>query len=90
MLEMNVIVSGNVQGVGFRRAVKSQAESVGVVGFVRNLENGSVEICAQGQKEHLDQLLELIKKHFSAKYLQDMKITFCAPQIQFKDFRIER
>ena len=89
MLEMNAIVSGNVQGVGFRASVKSLAESVGVVGFVRNLENGSVEICAQGQKENLDQLLELIKKQFSDKYLQAMKIVFCTPQRQFKEFCIE-
>lgn len=48
--EIHLIVSGRVQGVGFRSLVKWYAEQYQVKGFVRNLEDGRVEICAQGER----------------------------------------
>ena len=43
------IVSGKVQGVGFRMSTRSQAKLLGVCGTVRNLSNGNVEIIAAGE-----------------------------------------
>lgn len=66
--ELLAIATGNVQGVGFRATAKSIANKLRVTGFARNLPNGSVEICAQGEKTELDQFLNLLHKAFpSAK-----------------------
>jgi len=52
------IVSGLVQGVGFRYFVLRRARERDVVGFVRNLPDGRVEVMAEGIRESLDSLRE--------------------------------
>ena len=42
------LVSGRVQGVGFRYFARQRADRLGVAGFARNLPNGSVEVVAEG------------------------------------------
>lgn len=50
------LVSGRVQGVGFRRFVEKQARFYRVSGCVRNLKDGRVEFLAQGEEEALREL----------------------------------
>jgi acylphosphatase len=47
-MEIRLIVSGEVQGVGFRYFVREAARSLGVRGWTRNLPDGSVELEAEG------------------------------------------
>lgn len=49
-VEMRIIYTGNVQGVGFRWTAKRVSCGFEVVGFVRNLPDGSVELLGQGKK----------------------------------------
>ena len=51
-----MIVSGRVQGVGYRAFAIRSAAALGLVGFVRNLPDGTVEVYAEGAKESLEQL----------------------------------
>jgi acylphosphatase len=50
------LVTGRVQGVGFRYFVEEEATSVGVTGWVRNLADGRVEVLAAGDDAQLGQL----------------------------------
>ena len=50
------IVRGRVQGVGFRWYVQQAANAIGVKGFTRNLDDGSVEVYAIGSVEQLSDL----------------------------------
>ena len=52
---LHAIVSGRVQGVGFRYWVKEEAEALGLKGWVRNLRDGSVEVEAEGEEDALFQ-----------------------------------
>ncbi|MCX8586910.1 MULTISPECIES: acylphosphatase [unclassified Gilliamella] len=54
---IKIIVSGSVQGVGFRFFTYQQAVKIGLVGYVKNLENGAVEIIAQGNNQQISQLI---------------------------------
>jgi acylphosphatase len=54
---IKVQVEGKVQGVYFRASTAKKATSLGLLGWVRNLENGRVELLAQGTPEALEQLL---------------------------------
>ncbi len=58
MKQAKIIVSGKVQGVGFRYYTRKKAEQLGVRGYVRNLKNGNVEIIAVGKAEPVDALIE--------------------------------
>lgn len=57
-VRLNVRVSGWVQGVGFRWTVLSVAEPRGLLGYAENLENGDVEIVAEGDRAACQQLLD--------------------------------
>lgn len=54
MKTMHAFVSGVVQKVGFRTFVKSEADSLGLKGFVMNAPDGRVEVRAQGDPESLE------------------------------------
>lgn len=51
-------ISGRVQGIGFRDALRSEALRLGVTGWVRNLADGRVEAVAQGKPEDVAALLQ--------------------------------
>jgi len=53
---LHCLVSGKVQGVNFRSWVKTQATQLGVKGWVRNLDDGRVEVLAQGDELALQDL----------------------------------
>ena len=50
------MVRGRVQGVGFRRFVEREALELGLAGWVRNVDDGCVEVLAQGESSKLDGL----------------------------------
>lgn len=55
---IHAYVSGRVQQVGYRQTCRSTARSLDLVGWVRNLEDGRVELFAQGQPENVDRLID--------------------------------
>ena len=59
---VGLIASGKVQGVFFRKNTRRKAVELGLTGFVRNLDDGTVEVIAQGDEEKVNELVEFIKK----------------------------
>ena len=55
-------VRGRVQGVGFRFFVEQSANRIGVSGWVRNLDDGDVEVYAAGSEEQHSELSGLLRK----------------------------
>jgi acylphosphatase len=55
-MRLKAVIKGEVQGVGFRWAVQSQASRLGLTGFAENLPDGSVRVEAEGAPDRLDQL----------------------------------
>jgi acylphosphatase len=54
---LRMVITGRVQGVFFRRAAAEQARNLGITGWARNLNDGSVEIIGEGKRQHLELLL---------------------------------
>ena len=50
------LISGCVQGVGFRYATQQKAQQLGIMGWVKNRDDGRVEVWAEGSEVQLDQL----------------------------------
>ncbi len=55
---VHVMVSGQVQGVGFRQACRVTARKLNLVGWVRNLGDGRVEMLVQGASDDVDRLVD--------------------------------
>jgi len=70
MHQVHLFISGFVQGVGYREFVKNGAAKVGIVGWVRNLEDRRVEVLAQGEEATLKKFIEVCKK---GPFLSDVK-----------------
>ena len=62
MERMHLLIEGRVQGVWFRASTRQVGDEIGVVGWVRNLPDGRVEVLAEGTSEQLDRLLEFCRK----------------------------
>ncbi len=58
-------VRGRVQRVGFRWWTRARALELGLVGHARNMDDGRVEVVAQGSREALDRLGELLREEVS-------------------------
>jgi acylphosphatase len=61
-IRKRLIVSGNVQQTGYRVLVKSIARSMGIVGFVRNQPDETVEVVCEGEAKKIDQFIKLIDR----------------------------
>jgi len=59
---VKVRVFGFVQGIGYRSWTKRKAEELGLKGWVKNLQDGSVEAHLEGEEKVLNQMIELMKK----------------------------
>lgn len=56
------LVKGRVQGVGFRWFVQREAAEIGLRGWVRNTDDGDVEVLAAGEPEQLKDLMKALGK----------------------------
>ena len=69
-----VLVSGRVQGVSFRDATRSQAEQLGLSGWVRNTKDGQVEAVIEGVPETVQQMIEWCKSGPSSADVEDVSV----------------
>ncbi len=65
VLRMHVVVQGRVQGVGFRYTTKNHAQALKLVGTVRNLPDGSVEIFVQGPRKTIETFFQQLQQDFA-------------------------
>ena len=84
---MHLIVSGRVQGVLFRDNVRRKAKELGLHGYAKNLEDGNVEIVAQGDEEKISQLIDFIKKGPGIAKVKGISAKHKNPE-NFSDFEI--
>jgi acylphosphatase len=61
-VRIRVVYSGRVQGVGFRWQVNQVSEGFAVTGFVRNLEDGTVELLVEGDSSEVRGMIEAVEK----------------------------
>ena len=86
-----IIITGRVQGVGFRWTTKDLARGFDVCGSVRNLPDGSVEILIMGEAEELDEFLnELIEESAVAHHVKHAHCQPIPPLEGVRGFTIER
>ena len=85
----HVFYSGRVQGVGFRFTAERLALELGLVGWVKNLPDGRVEIVCEGPKNKIDLFLEKIRGGFLGRHIEKSACEWGRPTHEFKDFSVE-
>lgn len=85
---VHLIVHGRVQGVGFRDFTRSTARDLGVVGWVKNRWDGTVEIRAEGPKEKLERLINAVRRGPSLAWVERVEEEWGTATEQFTGFKI--
>jgi len=88
IMQLHAVFFGKVQGVFLRHHIKLYADEIGVVGGVRNLDNGSVELIAQGDLNSLNLLLENILQKPGKGHIDRVEKAFKKTLSQYNDFSI--
>jgi acylphosphatase len=86
--QIHVLYSGRVQGIGFRFTAEDVALGLGVMGWVKNLPDGRVEVVAEAEEKVLLQYLEQIKNSFLKKYITNEEISWVQATGHYTDFQI--
>lgn len=89
-VEMHAIVHGRVQGVFFRATTQDYARQLQLKGTVKNLEDGTVEIVAQGPKNECLQLLEHLKRDAGMGSVSHIDVNFAGIKQIYDKFSVMR
>jgi acylphosphatase len=86
-IQVHVIYKGHVQGIGFRFSVERIALNYEVVGWVKNLSGGDVEVVAEADEDTINNFLKTVRGYFM-KYIVDEHISTALATGEFEDFQI--
>jgi acylphosphatase len=89
MIEVRCIVYGNVQRVGFRDYVQTEAKSSGVTGWIRNESDGTVLVIAQGTPDALRYFIEVLHEGSVLARVSEVAVEWGSPQQLFTDFVVK-
>jgi acylphosphatase len=88
MVRYHLFVDGRVQGVGFRYFTQYEAMKRNLTGWVRNLDDGRVELQVQGDIEKVEQFVQQIKKGPPFSRVEKVAIHAISPVQNEKNYRI--
>ncbi len=88
MKRVHLWVSGVVQGVAFRYFACRKARELGVVGWVKNLLNGSLEIMAEGEEWQLKEFIESVRIGPPAATVTEVEIKEEEFKNEFNQFEV--
>jgi acylphosphatase len=87
---LQIYYVGNVQGVGFRYTVKSLATGFEVIGLVRNLADGRVELVVEGMKDELIAFQQAIRESELGHFIRKEEVGWAEAQGNLSGFEIGR
>ena len=85
---VHVYYAGRVQGVGFRITAEETAHQFGVVGWVKNLRDGRVEVLAEAEETILKQFLDALRQGPMKNFIRTIDLSWSEPANVFHDFDI--
>jgi acylphosphatase len=84
----HAVISGRVQGVGFRCNCSSEARRLGLTGWVRNESGGTVEVWAEGSAEQLERFLQWLRRGPPGARVDAVHIDRQRPGGTYRNFEI--
>jgi acylphosphatase len=86
LVARRILVSGRVQGVGYRWFAIERASLEGITGWVRNLPGGEVEVMAEGEAEAMDRFERALRQGPGRARVDDVATDSMAPTGRFVTF----
>lgn len=86
----HIFIEGEVQGVFYRAWTRSQAEKLGLTGWVKNLQDGRVEAVFQGPREQIEAMIEKCKAGSKLARPSFVDVTWEDAKSSIKEFEIKR
>ncbi len=83
---VRLLISGIVQGVGYRFFAIRKADVYGLKGFAKNLIDGSVEVFAEGEKGMIEEFIKDLKRGPVSAHVTDIRIEWMPPTYKFENF----
>jgi len=88
LIAAEVVVSGDVQGVGYRAFTQRAAKDLGLSGWVRNLYDGRVQVEVEGPRVKVEELLARLRRGPSLAAVSDVTVTLKTPTGSVQGFTI--
>lgn len=85
---VQIFVRGRVTGVYFRAAAQREARRLGITGWVKNRNDASVEILAEGEEDAVKELVSWAHHGPSAARVEDVDVRYRSYTGEYPDFRI--
>jgi acylphosphatase len=85
---LQATVHGRVQGVSFRYYTQRRARELGLVGYVRNMGDGTVEVVAEGQRGDIEELLAFLRVGPRAAFVTQVDTQWPAATREFNRFEV--
>jgi acylphosphatase len=85
---VQVIIRGRVTGVFFRAATQREAKRLGISGWVRNRQDGTIEFVAEGEEDGIKEMISWAQHGPSAARVDDVDVRWRSYTGEFSDFRI--
>lgn len=90
-ISKHLIISGRVQGVGFRHFTYKTARALGIKGWVKNLQDGTVETVFSGSPQDVNRMKERLKEGPPRARVQNIEeVELTTETDSFQDFSIRR
>ncbi|HXF49253.1 MAG TPA: acylphosphatase [Verrucomicrobiae bacterium] len=86
---VRAIISGLVQGVGYRYYAVGHARRLGLSGYAKNLPDGNVEAYAEGERGLLEEFIKLLRVGPAAADVSGVTAEWTKPSGRYKGFGIE-
>lgn len=83
-----ILIEGRVQGMNFRYNTQQEAHRLGLVGFIRNLSDGRIEIDAQGDEDKVEQLLAWCQEEPHSSHFKSILFRYDEPTENRSDFTV--
>lgn len=88
MQQIECVVSGEVQAVAYRVYAQDAATELGLTGYVKNLRDGTVFVCAQGDRDTLKDFIEYLHEGSLKAKVASVSVEWGTPATIFDDFGI--
>jgi len=88
MQQIECTIHGQVQGVAYRVYTQDAATELGLCGYVKNLPDGTVFVCAQGERDTLRDFVEYLHEGSLMAKVESVSVEWGTPATIFDDFGI--